>query len=74
MNLSKILGTILILISLGIGYIGFNKIADNTNKINLLGLKIDASNESGKQQGYLYLGFGILLFVGGIYTLNKAKN
>ena len=74
MNLSKIIGAILILISLGIGYIGFNKIADNTTKINLLGLKIDASNESGKQAGYMYLGLGILLFVGGIYTLNKSKS
>jgi hypothetical protein len=71
--LSKIIGAILILISLGIGYIGFNKISDNTTKINLLGLKIDASNESGKQQGYMYLGFGILLFVGGIYTINKSQ-
>ena len=74
MNSSKMIGIILILISLGFGYIGFNKIADNTAKINFLGLKIDASNESGKQQGYIYLGLGILLFVGGIYTLNKSKN
>ena len=74
MNSSKMIGIILILISLGFGYSGFNKIADNTAKINFLGLKIDASNESGKQQGYIYLGLGILLFVGGIYTLNKSKN
>jgi len=74
MNSSKIIGAILIVISLGIGYIGFNKIAANTNKINFLGLKIEASNESGKQEGYIYLGLGILLFVGGIYTLNKSKN
>ena len=73
MNSSKIIGAILILISLGIGYIGFNKIADSTNKVNILGLKIEASNESGKQEGYIYLGLGILLFVGGIYTLNKSK-
>lgn len=74
MNSSKIIGAILILISLGIGYIGFNKIAANTNKIIFFGLKVEASNESGKQEGYIYLGLGILLFVGGIYTLNKSKN
>ncbi len=74
MNSSKIIGLVLILISLGFGYIGFNKIADNTAKINFLGLKIDASNESGKQQGYIYVGLGIILFVGGIYTLNKSKS
>ena len=74
MNSSKTIGIILIIISLGISYLGFTKIADNTNKINFLGIKIEASNESQKQQGYIYLGLGILLFVGGIYTLNKSKN
>ena len=73
MNASKIIGIILIIASLLVGYVGFNKIADNTAQINLLGLKIDASNESGKQQGYLYVGFAILLFVGGIYTINKKN-
>jgi hypothetical protein len=73
MNSSKIIGAILIIISLGIGYIGFNKIADSTNSINVLGVQIEASNDSGKEQGYLYLGLAILLFVGGIYTVNKAK-
>ena len=73
MDPSKIIGAILIIASLLVGYVGFNKIADNTKEINLLGLKIDASNESGKQQGYLYAGFAILLFAGGIYTVNKSK-
>ena len=73
MNASKITGIILIVISLGVGYIGINKIADNTKEINLLGLKIDASNESGKEQGYLYLGLAVILLAGGVYTLNKSK-
>lgn len=73
MNTSKIIGMILIIASLFVGYIGFNKIADNTAEVNVLGLKIDASNESGKQQGFLYVGFAILLFGGGIYTINKSK-
>ncbi|MBA4317430.1 MAG: hypothetical protein C0412_03425 [Flavobacterium sp.] len=74
MNSSKIIGAILIIISLGIGYVGFNKIADSTNSINVLGVQIEASNDSGKEQGYIYLGLAILLFVGGIYTVNKAKS
>lgn len=74
MNTTKIIGAALIILSLGIGYTGFNKIADNSNSIKLLGVQIDASNESGKEQGYLYLGLAVLLFVGGIYTINKPKN
>ncbi len=74
MNSSKIIGAILIVISLAMGYVGFNKVADNSKEINLLGLKIEASDESAKQQGYIYIGLGILLFAGGVYTLNKSKN
>lgn len=73
MNVSKIIGSLLILISLGIGYIGFNKIMDNTKSINLLGLKIDASNESGKQEGFIYAGLAIGLFAGGMYIMKKSK-
>ena len=71
MNALKIIGTILILISLGVGYFGFKKVADNTKEVNILGLEIETSNKSGKQQGYIYLGLGALLFAGGIYTITK---
>lgn len=74
MSSSKVIGAILIIVSLGLGYIGFNKVANSTKEINFLGLKIDASNESGQTQGYIYLGLAVVLFVGGIYTINKSKN
>lgn len=73
MNTPKLIGAVLIIISLAVGYIGLNKIADSTKEINFLGLKINASDESTKQEGFLYLGAAILLFAGGIYTL-KSKN
>jgi len=73
MNTSKVIGIILIIISLCVGYVGMNKIADNTKEINLLGLKIDASNKSGKEQGYLYLGLAVILLAGGVYTVKKSN-
>lgn len=74
MNISKIIGILLIVISLGIGYSGINKVSDNTANVNILGLEIDASNEKGKEQGYIYLGLAVTMLLGGIYTLNKSKN
>ncbi|WP_264565527.1 hypothetical protein [Flavobacterium sp. N3904] len=73
MNTSKIIGIILIVVSLAIGYMGINKISGSTKKVNLLGLKIDASNESGQQQGYIYVGVAIVIFIGGIYSA-KSKS
>lgn len=71
--MNKIIGTILIIAGLAVGYVGFNKISESTKSANVLGLKIEASNKSGKQQGYLFLGLGVILLVGGIYTLNSVK-
>jgi len=73
MNSAKITGIVLIVISLAAGYVGLNRVADSTKEINFLGLKIDASNESGQMQGFLYLGVAILLFGGGVYTLKKSN-
>jgi hypothetical protein len=74
MTTSKIIGGILIIVSILVGYVGFQEIAVNTKEINLLGLKINASNEYEKQQGYLYIGLAILLFAGGIYSVNKSQS
>lgn len=74
MNASKLIGAVLIIISLFVGYVGFNKVSDNTKEINLLGLKIDASNQSGREQGYIYVGFAVLLFGAGVFTMNRSKN
>lgn len=74
MNVSKVIGIILIVISLGVGYIGVNKVADSTKAINFLGIEIDASNESGQMQGFIYLGGAILLLAGGLYAMRKSNN
>jgi len=73
MNTAKIAGIVLIVISLAIGYVGLNRVADSTKEINFLGLKIDASNESGQMQGFLYLGAAAALLAGGLYALKKAS-
>lgn len=72
MNTSKIIGTILIIASLGIGYVGVNKLSDSTKEINLLGIEINTSDESGQKQGVIYLVLAVLVFAGGLYSL-KSK-
>jgi len=71
--MNKIIGAILIIAGLAAGYIGINKVSESTEAVKFLGIKIEASDESGKQQGYIYLGVAVILFAGGIYSLNKSK-
>lgn len=71
MKITKIVGIVLIISGIFFGYLGITKIADNSAEVKILDLEIDVSNESGKEQGYLYLGVAVLLFVGGVYSLKK---
>lgn len=71
MKIGKIIGIVLILASLYIGYLGINKVSNSSAKIEVIGIEIDASNDSGKEQGFLYIGLAVVLFGGGVYSLNK---
>lgn len=73
MDVRKIIGAVLIIISLGLGYLGFKTMSESTNEVKVLGVNIEASNETGKRKGYMYIGLAIVLFAGGIYTINKSK-
>ena len=74
MKTSKIIGLILILAGLGLGYLGYNKVDANSESVDVLGVELNVSDESGKQEGYIYLGIAAVLFLGGIYTLNKSRS
>ena len=73
MNISKIIGAILIVVSLGVGYIGINKVSDSTKHVSLLGVSVKGSNKSAQQEGYMYLGAALILFVGGIYSIQAKR-
>ena len=74
MKTNKIIGVILIIASLVLGYWGYNKISESSNSVSLAGIKIEASDESGKKEGYMFLGLAAILFGGGVYTLRNSKN
>lgn len=71
MVIRKIIGIFLIVLSLGLGYFGVNKISDNSASIEVLDLKVDMSNNSEKELGYIYVGSAIVVFIGGLYLLKK---
>ncbi|WP_456311588.1 hypothetical protein [Pseudomonas shirazensis] len=64
MNSAKVVGIALVVISLAAGYLGLKRVAHSTKEINFLGLTIDASNESGQMQGFLYPGAAAVLLAG----------
>ena len=72
MEVKKIIGIVLIVASLGLGYMGVEKISNSSAKAEVLNVKLGVSDKLGKEQGYIYLGLAALVFGGGIYVL-KSK-
>ena len=71
MEVKKIIGIVLIVASLGLGYMGVDKISNSSASVEVLNVKLGVSDKSGKEQGYIYLGLAVLLFGGGIYVLKN---
>ena len=71
MKATKVMGIILIIASIALGYIGVNKISDSQASVEVLDIEMEATDQSGKQQGYIYTGLAVVLFIGGIYVLRK---
>ncbi len=55
MSINKIIGALLIIGSLALGYLGVDKIASNNAAVEVLDVELDVSNKAGKEQGYIYL-------------------
>lgn len=73
MNTKKIIGIVLIVASLLLGYFGINKVSNNDASVEIVGVEINASNESEKTKGFIYIGLAVVLFAGGLYTMNQKQ-
>ncbi len=73
MQVRNIIGVILIVLGLYLGYVGVNKISNNTNEIEFLGLEIDASNDEGQSQGVIYIVVAALMIGGGAVFMKGKR-
>lgn len=71
MKAGKIIGIIVMLIGIYTSYLGIEKINNNSAEIEALGMELDISNKDGQQQGFIYLGLGVILILGGAYVIAK---
>ncbi len=69
--MNKVIAIVLIVIALGVGYIGINKVAASTKSVKFLGMEISGTNESAQTEGIIYLGFAAALLFGGVLVLRK---
>ena len=73
MEIKKVVALLLIIGSIALGYFGFTKIKESSASVEVLDLKLDFSDKSEKEQGYIFLGLAVICLGGGIYLLKKNK-
>jgi len=70
--MKKIISIVLIGGGIYLGYMGVTQLQNSSASLKVGKLELSAKNETGATTAYIYLGFGALLAIGGIYILRKS--
>jgi LPXTG-motif cell wall-anchored protein len=71
--MKKIIGVILILLSLYLGYVGVTKYTNSGESVDIVGIELSAKDNQQETTSFIYLGFALLSFIGGIVLVRNKK-
>jgi len=72
-KMKQIIGILLIVAALVLGYMGIQGLNESSTSVEMLGMEITAEDGSAKQNAYIELGLGIVALIGGVYLLGSKK-
>lgn len=70
--MKRIIGIFLIVLAVGLGYMGLNKMQESTTTLSIGPIEMSASDKDSKTESYVYLGLGVALLLVG-FTMVKTK-
>lgn len=71
--MKKVIGILLIVAAIVLGYLGITGVSQSEKSVDLLGLEITAQDSNAKQTAYIELVLGVIALVGGVYLLGQDK-
>jgi hypothetical protein len=71
--MKKIIGIILIILSLYLGYMGVTTFSNSGESVEILGVELSAEDKQEKSTSFIYLGLAVVTLIGGV-ALVKSKN
>lgn len=71
--MKKIIGIILIVAALALGYVGITGLSESSTSVELLGMEITAQDGQAKERAYIQLGLGVIALVAGVYLVGQKK-
>jgi len=70
--MKRLLGTLLILGALALGYLGYTRLDEGKAQFKLGDLEISAQDNTSKQEAYIYFGLGVICLISGLF-MSRAK-
>jgi hypothetical protein len=71
--MKKVIGILLIILSLYLGYVGITKFSNSGQSVDIVGIEISTENNHKKSTAYLYIGLALVSFVGGGFLTKNGK-
>jgi hypothetical protein len=72
--MKQIIGGILIILSIIIGYDGIQKFQDSSADVKVLGIHLKAEDNGQKQTAFIELVLAGLVLAGGLYLIRSSKS
>lgn len=69
--MKKIIAIILIVVGLGLAYMGYDTVSNSQASLEIGDLEISAGDQSQKQTGYVYFGLAVAALIGGGVMLSR---
>ncbi len=71
--MKKIIGILILIGGLYVGYLGIQQFQKSTNSAEVLGIELTANDEGGQMTGIIELILAVAMFGGGIYLLSNRS-
>jgi hypothetical protein len=71
--MKRLLGLLLILGALALGYLGYTRLQENKAEIKIGELEISAQDKQSKQEAYVFFGLGAICLIAGL-TMSRSRN
>lgn len=71
--MKKIIGIILIVVALGLGYMGITGFQESTSAVKILGIELRAEDKGGKETAIIQLVLAAAALVGGVVLVNAKE-
>lgn len=71
--MKQVIGIILIVVAVYLGYIGITGLQESSNAVNILGLELKTEDSGAKQTAIVELIGARIALIGGIYLVGSKK-